>query len=310
MHQITQCNLCGQNQFKLLLKGKDKLYGTPGEFNIVKCLNCSLAFINPQPSSPELAKHYPEDSYYSFKLEKEQQGWFFKILNAPFFAIYWILAKPLGRYRKFKRGAKILDVGCGAGEFLLKLKKKGLLPYGVELNKQAATKGQQRGLNIHAGILREARFPDKFFDIITLNHVLEHVPSPAKTLEELKRILKDDGLLVIAVPNINSLAYKIFKSNWIQLDVPRHLYDFSPKTLKKYASELDWRIKKTRYNSTDFQFWGSLLYLISNKKKKASTIRSLENFYLLRILLLPFAYILNWLKIGDAVEVRLIKKSK
>lgn len=308
MHEIKNCDLCGQDKFKFLFKGFDKSHGITGEFNIVKCLNCGLVFLNPQPTSQELEKHYPKDSYYSFSLEKSKQNWLLKLLNAPFFILYWTLTKPLGRYKNLKRGLKILDVGCGAGEFLLKLKKKGLLPYGVEVNKQAAEKGQQAGLNIHAGTLEAARFPDKFFDIISLNHVLEHIPSPTKTLQELKRILKDDGMIILAVPNINSLAFKFFKSNWVQLDVPRHLFDFSPKTLKKYASNLDWRIKKIRYNSTDYQFWGSLTYVINKFRKKGISPQKLESWYILRILFLPLAYICNWLQVGDAVEVKLIKK--
>lgn len=310
MNKIENCDLCGQDKFKFLALGLDKLHGIPGEFRVAKCLNCGLVFLNPQPDPEELKKHYPEDSYYSFRVEKSKQSWLFKLLNAPFFVLYYILSKPLGRYKRFKKGAKILDAGCGAGEFLLKLKKKGLLPYGVEINEQAALKGQQKGLNIHAGTLKGARFPDKFFDIITLNHVLEHVPSPNRTLKELKRILKDDGMLIIAVPNINSCVFKFFHSNWVQLDVPRHLFDFSPKTLKKYASNLDWRIKKIKYNSTDFQFWGSLIYVINKFRKNKIYPRKFENWYILRILFLPFAYILNWLRMGDAVEVRLVKKIK
>ncbi len=139
---------------------------------------------------------------------------------------------PNGRY---------LDVGCGKGTFLYTMKR--INPSGeyycVKPGNFDEEDTKAHGLNVMRKTLEDAHYPDDYFDVITLNHVFEHVPNPSETMKELKRILKPGGILIIAVPNLNSLAYKIFGKFFYQLDVPRHLFHYSDKHLKIYTSKFN-----------------------------------------------------------------------
>lgn len=128
-----------------------------------------------------------------------------------------------------KRG-KLLDLGAGTGDFLSEAKTKGWDTFGVEPNSDARKLAAKKGVDLFEN---SASFPDGHFDVISMWHVLEHVPDLEKQIKELDRLLKPDGLLVIAVPNFKSYDAKEYKEFWAAYDVPRHLYHFSPEAIKK-----------------------------------------------------------------------------
>jgi 2-polyprenyl-3-methyl-5-hydroxy-6-metoxy-1,4-benzoquinol methylase len=130
-------------------------------------------------------------------------------------------------------GGKLLDVGCGNGNYLYSLRELGWETYGVEIDEQACHYAREvLGLTVSQGSLAEARFPDAFFDVITLRHVLEHLPDPGRTLATVYRLLREGGSILIEAPNIESLQARFFKARWFHLDIPRHLYHFAPATLQ------------------------------------------------------------------------------
>jgi SAM-dependent methyltransferase len=105
---------------------------------------------------------------------------------------------------------------------------------GVELSPQATAHARNvLGLDVRQGSLEEAGYPDAHFDVVTLWHVLEHLPSPRRTLVEVKRVLKPGGTLICEVPNEHSLQSRLLGKHWFHLDPPRHLYAFSPTTLRR-----------------------------------------------------------------------------
>jgi predicted SAM-dependent methyltransferase len=101
-----------------------------------------------------------------------------------------------------------------------------------------------------------------------MNHVFEHINNPTETLIELKRILKENGTLIMGVPNTSSVAYKIFGKNWVQLDIPRHLFDYNPEIIKNYAKKVSLKFEKLKYNSSHVQFMISILRLTNQYRKK------------------------------------------
>ncbi|MCI2424435.1 class I SAM-dependent methyltransferase [Candidatus Acetothermia bacterium] len=128
---------------------------------------------------------------------------------------------------------KLLDVGCGNGRFLVRMQELGWEVTGVEPDGEAAKVALERfGLSVHEGALEEVAFPDDTFDAITMSHVVEHLPDPISTISECRRILKKGGRLVVTVPNIESLSYRIYREAWRGLEVPRHLFLFSSPTLR------------------------------------------------------------------------------
>jgi len=304
MNKIKKCDLCGESKFTFLFEGYDRKHGVPGLFNVYKCDNCGLVFINPQPNQEEITRYYPKDEYYSLQrigTRPKHIHWRSKLWK--------ILCGPASRTMKVVRNGKLLDIGCGSGEFLLKMKSRGMECYGIEPYDFDAEFAKRHSLKIFHGHLSDAEFPDEYFDVITLNHVFEHVHNPSETLQETHRILKTGGSLIIAVPNVSSWAFKLFWNYWVNLDVPRHLFSYSDITLKRYAEKTKFKIVKTRYNSDSLGFSGSLLYLMNRYRKREILLeeRNVYMFSFLNIILLPFAYLSNRFKCGDCIEILLTK---
>jgi SAM-dependent methyltransferase len=135
------------------------------------------------------------------------------------------------RYLTAVPQGRLLDVGCGSGEWLLLMRELGWQAEGVDFDENAVKAAGQRGLEVGCGALEKQNYPDETFDAITLNHVIEHVPDPVGTLVECARILKKGGKLVIFTPNGASLSHKVFKRHWRGLEPPRHLHVFSFQSL-------------------------------------------------------------------------------
>lgn len=139
-------------------------------------------------------------------------------------------AEPILRYMK---SGSILDVGCGDGSLLKFLKELGWETYGIELQGSASRYAREvLGINVFSGRLEEANYPEESFDIITLLHVLEHLPDPSAILRRSHTLLRKNGLLLIEVPNFGSFEAHIFRSKWVGISAPLHLYHFTPSTLQ------------------------------------------------------------------------------
>ncbi len=295
------------------------MHNIKGFYNLNKCPQCGLYFINPQPTEKEITKHYPAHKYYSlgeimlprkkkllttlYKTYYTEKG--NSLLKLLFFPLY-----PSVRYARIIPRGKILDIGCGAGKFLILMKSFNMECHGVEPGKFNEEYAKANDLIIKNCTFMEADYPEHYFDVITLNHVFEHSNQPTETLKKINRLLKPNGKLVIAVPQIQCLAYKIFRQHWVQLDIPRHLFSFQESTIRKYAEKTGFKIEQIRYNSIPFQFLGSLYYLKYRKKEKYLTDNNNVKNPLLNFLFYPFAFFCNALKIGDQFEVVMRKQNE
>ena len=245
------CNLCGQNDTKLLFKSKDRRVNIKGKtiFSVVQCKNCGLVYVNPQPTYQELKPFYGENYFrFSHQCKRRRKIYYFlKRVKNNFFDKIFYSQNP--KFYKWKvlnnsKNGKFLDIGCATG--LQDIKFMQDFPnwefYGVEPDAVAFQEASKiKGFNIKKGFLEDANYSDNFFDIILMNQVLEHVPDPKKTLLECSRILKNDGKLIVAVPNYSSLSSKIFGKYWYHLDIPRHLYHFTPKTIKELLNSANFK---------------------------------------------------------------------
>jgi 2-polyprenyl-3-methyl-5-hydroxy-6-metoxy-1,4-benzoquinol methylase len=298
------CDLCGENQVEFLFAQRDRMYNLPGKFYLYRCKNCGLIFLYPRPKLRQLAKFYPSNKYYSFKeieeglLEKKAYSSYSnkKLWN-------WILT-PLYRSVEIVPRGNILDVGCGSGKFLKTMKNLGMVPYGVEIGNINEEFVKRNGLHIFKGNVREAKYKPNFFDVITLNHVFEHLANPRETLIELERILKQTGKLIIAVPNTKSWIFKIFDKNWVSIDSPRHLFLYGGKQLERYANDVGLTLITSRcYGNAPF-FESLEIALKRNHNKKIFFNKFLHYF------LLPISLIFNLFKLGDTIELTFIKEKK
>jgi len=158
---------------------------------------------------------------------------------------------------------KLLDVGCGNGYFLAKMRELGWKVVGVEPDGQAVKVAKEHfGFDVYEGSLEEVGFPNDTFDAITMNHVIKHVPNPLSTLKECQRILKKGGKLIVVTPNIESIGHRLFGKAYLHLDPPRHLYLFAPGTLRACAERAGLRILKLRTTARSARWMWAVSYLI------------------------------------------------
>ena len=181
--------------------------------------------------------------------------------------------------------------------------------YGVELSRDGAKEAQRLGLKVKCGTLEQQKYPSNHFDVITLNHVFEHVPNPMRTLRELKRILKPDGRIIIAVPNSRSLARWLFGRFWASLDPPRHLSVHTPRTMRIAAQKAGLTLKSTRFISFPFQFQASLAYVFHPRARVPLDKTWLGESRIAYWLLFPLVYLVDFLRIGDVIETTMTKNS-
>ncbi|MCM8800416.1 MAG: class I SAM-dependent methyltransferase [Candidatus Omnitrophica bacterium] len=227
--EFVGCNLCGKDNSKLLFVAKDRTNEKGGFFRIVKCKSCGLVYVNPRPIKQELFRYYLNEYqsriYDNIKMKKSF------IWETPNQSMMELKARSI---LKYKKSGRILDVGCKDGLFLKFLKDLGWQTYGIELNPKAVQFAKERfGLDISCGDIEEASYPLQFFDVVSLIHSLEHLRDPVATLRKIHLILKEDGIVVIEVPNFGGFSSFIFRDKWLGISAPLHLYHFTRRTLEK-----------------------------------------------------------------------------
>ncbi len=265
--EFPLCALCGISGEKLHENIPDRFRVTAGVYNLKVCPTCGLVWLDPMPLEEDLGKCYekfflPENSgvipqvgfslffrrlWDSLKMDVIYSFYGYKPLfkNKLHSAAGFVLSRlPFARYkaegiiRGFIPGynsnsnALLIDIGCGTGDYLRFMKDLGWQVIGIEPDPLAAGMSRDKGLKVLEGSLFDAGLPSESADYITLNHVLEHVPNFFAVIRECFRLLKPGGKLIIRTPNTESLGHRIFGADHFPLEPPRHLFLFSPASLK------------------------------------------------------------------------------
>lgn len=221
----ASCDLCAAVDARLLFRATDTNYHFEGVFDIVQCKRCGLVYLDPRPDEDTLRFYYPDADYFCFKTRTELSG---LAGNHPFARVVSGLGVDAG---------SLCDIGCGVGDFLVAARGSGWAVAGVEINESARTLANERlGKEAVFSSFEGAGFPSEAFDVVTLWHALEHLPSPRQVLTEIHRILKRDGIVALAVPNFDSLERRIWGANWIAVSAPTHLFHFTQRTLTCYMA--------------------------------------------------------------------------
>ncbi len=268
----------------------------------MRCTSCSLVFLNPAYSDEELAAVYPLN-YYAYQDEPKVPHWKHvakKMLG------YWHGTKE----PRFAEPAVFLDIGCGGGALVERMRELGWHSYGVDINKAATEAGRAKGLRIFCGALQEASYPDAFFDYVRASHSLEHMNRPHEVLEEIRRILKPDGMLLVAVPNIASLPARVFGKYWWHLCAPVHTVSYSRETLTRLLMQHDFHVERLRYNSDYVGTLGSLQIWLNRQNGRRSSDGSVFNNRLLRIVSGWLEKVCDFAGMGDMIEVTSVKSSQ
>ncbi len=321
--KTISCIICESNQHRFLFEGRDRVFGIPGTFKIVKCEECGLIFINPQPEKERLKEFYPKE-YYQPKHSQYKE---YSLLRKKVLETYWgyrhhsnlskgiillnrIIWVPFRiRYRHsipFVEGGRLLDIGCGNGTELYKLRALGWETYGVEIDAEASERARMKDLSVFTGDLFEANYPDQFFHVVRMSFVLEHLPNPKETLLEVKRILKQGGRVYLSIQNARSLNYWLFGRWWFCLDVPRHLFSFTPKTIWRLLSSLGFEVRKIWFDSGERNFLVSLQYWMNDRYGRTAALYSPQTIVrnrFLKVLTTPFCYFLDRIGLGDLMHL-------
>jgi SAM-dependent methyltransferase len=258
---VGACPVCGDGHRRLLHAGLvDRLYGSPGSWQLQQCSRCGAAYLDPRPTSESIATAYeeyytheptPEPASETSALRELRQA----IRNGYLNARYGYALRPAARLGRLvvpllpgrraaadrhvrqlvrpREAARVLDVGCGNGEFLLEMRAAGWLAEGLETDARAVARAREHSLDVREGALEDGGYAAGAFDAITLSHVLEHVADPVATLRTCRELVRDDGVLWIATPNLASHGHVRFGRAWRGLEPPRHLVLFTPSALEQ-----------------------------------------------------------------------------
>ncbi|HKP53408.1 MAG TPA: class I SAM-dependent methyltransferase [Chloroflexia bacterium] len=239
----SRCDHLAQS-FKPYFSAQD--YITGDYFRVGYCRRCGLHVTSPVPSEAEIAKYYPPAYYGSGRRFAHVVEWMLDI-------IYRYRVWEIERHQP---PGKALDIGCGRGLLLHKLRMRGWDVRGTELSEEAAKYARNvLGLPVTTESLQDAGFPDEEFDLVILWHVLEHMHSPRDVLREVSRILKPGGRLLLATPNFGSWEARWGREHWFHLNVPGHLTHFTPRTLKRLLDEERLQIAQRSFFSTEYDFF-------------------------------------------------------
>ncbi|TAK86015.1 MAG: class I SAM-dependent methyltransferase [Betaproteobacteria bacterium] len=244
--QVDACILCG-TAGRMLHQGlHDRLFGIPGTWSIRKCgaPDCGLLWLDPAPVEDDVGKPYA--TYYTHDASGDARRSLKAIFVRNIVRCLNLLLLPLGIRRKrflastiYLAGMKpgrLLDVGCGDGAVLDRLRGMGWQVEGVEVDPKAVESARRDlGLSVRQGTLAQAAFAADTFDAVVLSHVIEHVHDPVALLRECRRILNRGGCLVLVTPNAASFGHAWFGEHWLHLDPPRHLHLFTLSALRRAA---------------------------------------------------------------------------
>jgi 2-polyprenyl-3-methyl-5-hydroxy-6-metoxy-1,4-benzoquinol methylase len=220
---------------------------TGDRFDIVECDECGLARTEPQPSTDEL------DRYYTSSYHGASQRYRLGLENS----LAPIHRRRIDRIEQLTGGSgRALDVGCGPGWFLERMRRRGWETRGTERSESAARQARDTlSLDVRAQSLDDLILEGASYDAIILWHVAEHMHDPTDLLVSIGRLLRPGGVLMIGVPNFGSPEARLGRAAWFHLDVPRHLFHFTPETLQRLLAEADLQPRKVAFLAPEYDLF-------------------------------------------------------
>jgi len=261
LQEIKSCPICSNSTFEKKASIKDHSISKE-IFNISLCKNCGFNFTNPIPSEETIGNYYQSENYISHS--DTNKG----LINK----LYHLVRKQSLKSKltllnnSVTKKGKLLDIGCGTGYFLQTCKENGWTVEGMEPDNTARSHAEQNTKQkIHTNLFSISE--NNTYNTITLWHVLEHVHKLNESIQHIHKLLVSNGILIIAVPNINSYDSIYYGNDWAALDVPRHLYHFKKENMDNLLTKHGFTIKEIKPMIFD-SFYVSML---SDKYKFGKT---------------------------------------
>jgi SAM-dependent methyltransferase len=215
------CPLCGCVGARQWLRAPDRFHGRRDTYTLLRCPFCSVVWLCDPPKPREMHQHYTAhyDKLISAAGNASRRWEFRKEALAP-----------------HKQSGALLDLGCSSGSFLEFMGRESWRLYGIEMSADSAKAAKAKcGADIFVGSILDAPFPAESFDVITCFDVLEHLYEPGRVMARVSEWLKPGGIFYVLVPNVDSAEARVFRSYWHGLELPRHLFHYSPASLRFLA---------------------------------------------------------------------------
>ncbi len=224
--QPEVCPICGGGKVADLLAAPDRFHLRKELYHLLHCHSCRSVWLASPPKSEEMGRHYTEEYHKDIVAAGEGSA-----------AHRWKNQVKLVSH--YQRGGVILDIGCSSGGFLSTMKGSDWKLYGIEMEESTAQRARATtGAEVFVGDAVEAPFLPETFDVITCFDVLEHVYCPRQFLAKVLEWLKPGGIFYAMMPNIDSWEARLFGTYWYGLELPRHLFHFSPASLRYLMADL------------------------------------------------------------------------
>jgi SAM-dependent methyltransferase len=332
------CDACKSEKFDILIKEmiwEYKAYGKLEEYKykLVRCKNCEMAFVNPSPSWDQIQTFYPE-SYSPYQLNmqmvhEEAHSAKYKLARARYAELLQSSTKnkllsslvrvveflsgrtisyTLGVPLSMPKDARILELGYGSGYWLLAMKELGynkLEGFDIDSNKNSVSTLRDAGVDVTSGNFLDNDYDANSYDLIRLEHVFEHLPNPLPVLNKITSLLKKDGILVMSFPSIESLSFNVSRTNWYNLQTPKHLFFPSRESTKKFIEMAGLEIVKMKLYGCP-NVMGATLNNVIEKKYK---INKLLPDALVNVIGPLYTYISNIAGKGDSITILAKKKN-
>lgn len=217
---LASCPICGFRECGFRVEAPDRFHGRSDIYKLRRCPSCSIVWLQDPPEAGQMSYHYGAAYHAQITSSGEEN----------------LLRKwraPRERVLAFASGGSLLDIGCSSGGFLQTFKGGPWRLFGIEVSPNEAKRAERNsGAAIFVGEILDAPYKAESFDVITGFHVLEHMDRPKEVVSKVWEWLKPGGVFYIHVPNIDSLESTIFGSYWYGLELPRHLFHYSPNSLR------------------------------------------------------------------------------
>ena len=303
------CPICNNNKFKYILTGKDFIHHKSGNFIVEKCTKCTLMITNPRPDSKEIKRFYPK-SYKPYKTNYKNIKQFLKFKNK-YSWIFNLLDQKSNVCAKFnERKISMLEIGCGAGNFLYE--QKLLHPNwditGTDISIESIKKIKKQKINAFVSNIIRMPLNDSSIDVVYGWMVLEHTHNINKALAEIKRVLKKNGKFYFSVPNAGSWELKLFGKYWYGLHLPAHLYHFTEETITKIIEKNGFIVDKIVHQNTFANIPASIKTIINESKLPKILTKIFEWNIITFMVTLPISKLLSYTKQSGRITVLTHKK--
>jgi 2-polyprenyl-3-methyl-5-hydroxy-6-metoxy-1,4-benzoquinol methylase len=278
---------------EIVLSGSDRLHSRPGRFNVVRCRSCGLMRTDPRPTQQTIGTFYPDE--YGPHQPPAEPAAHPSLLRRAVRNVLTRFEPNSQRIPPLPPG-RLLEIGCASGSFMAQMRERGWEAEGIEFSERAADAARSLGFRVDSAPLERVGERETRYDLICAWMTLEHLHEPVPALEKLWRWTRPGGWLALSVPNAASVEFRLFRDAWYALQLPTHLYHFTPQTIRALLLRTGWQPQRLLHQRTVANLIASCGYAAADRGLSEKLSRRLIEFPdrggVLHHTLFPVAFIL------------------